>query len=131
MLPTLCPDTEPTLSFDGYVRLTFDVLTRLAFKRKSAWEDAELGREFCAESLPARRAGYCEWETDDDIAVTVGWTWFAIDSGRMFIAPGCVNSNLMLVTQKNYDLGALKTSDLLRAWLSSVSWQPEHILKQF
>jgi hypothetical protein len=120
----------PEFSFDGYVRLTFDAFTRLTFPRKSAWEDSELRHELCAEYFPACRAGYCEWETGERNAVSVGWAWFAIADGKMFIAPGYVNSNLMLVTQESYDLGAFKTSELLRAWLSSLHWQPERILEQ-
>lgn len=114
-------------SFDGYIRLTFDAFTQLTFRHKLAWEDPELHRELRAEYFPASRAGYCEWETGEGIAVSVGWAWFAIADGRTFIAPGYVNSNLMLVTHKNYDLGAFKTSELLRAWLSSLRWQPEGI----
>lgn len=120
----------PQFSFDGYIRLTFEAFTRLTFRHKLAWEDPELNRELRAEYLPARRAGYCEWDTGEEITVSVGWAWFAIADGKTFIAPGYVSSNLMLVTEKNYDLGSLKTSDLLLAWLSSLNWRPEQPLKQ-
>lgn len=116
--------SQPKISFDGYVRLTFDAFTRLTFTRKSAWEDAEISRELCAEGIQAERAGYCEWETDDDFAITVGWTWFTIAGGQRFVAPGGVSSNLMFVTDKKYDVGAFKTNELLGAWLSSVRWTP-------
>jgi len=115
---------QPKFSFDGYARLTFDAFTRLTFSRRSAWEDAELSRELCAENIPAQRAGYCEWEADRDFTITVGWMWFTVANGQTFIAPGGVSSNLMFVTDKNYDLGTLKTSELLSAWLSSVCWMP-------
>lgn len=119
--------TRPRLSFDGYVRMPFDALGWLAFSRRSAWVDPVLADEFRIESMPATRAGYCEWETDGDITVSVGWAWFETLPGAMFIAPGDINSNLMLVTPQQYDLGADKTSDLLRAWLSGVKWQPEFV----
>lgn len=114
-------------SFDGYFRLTFNAFTRLNFIHKSAWEDTDLCRELRADNIPADRAGYCEWDTGGSRAVSIGWAWFAIDGGGMFVAPGGVNSNLMLITQKRYDIGVSKTTELLRAWLSSVSWQPQHI----
>lgn len=120
----------PEFSFDGYIRLTFEAFTRLAFRRKLAWEDPDLNLELRAECFPACRAGYCEWATGEENTVSVGWAWFAIADGKMFVAPGYVNSNLMLVTHKNYDLGTFKTSELLRAWLSSLHWQPEQVMKQ-
>lgn len=121
-------DNPPEFSFDGYLRLTFAALTRLAFINKLAWEDAELVHEFCAESIPARRAGYCEWDTGGKNPISIGWTWFEIADGNICISPCCVNSNLMLVTHKNYDVGASKTSELLRAWLSGVAWKPGSVL---
>jgi len=130
MIPSTSDAMLPGFSFDGYVRLTFDVFAQLTFQHKLAWEDPDLSRELRAECFPAFRAGYCEWETGKESAISVGWAWFAIADGKMFIAPGYVNSNVMLVTQESYDLGAFKTSELLRAWLSSLHWQPERILEQ-
>lgn len=111
--------------FDGYVRLTFDAFTRLTFRHKFTWKDSELGRELRNEYFPACCAGYCEWNTGGRIAISVGWAWFSTENGKMFMAPGYANSNLMFVTPKNYDLGAFKTSELLRAWLSGCRWQPK------
>lgn len=128
---TSCSAGVPPLSFDGYVRLTFEAMAGLAFVRKIAWEDPELAGELRVEGLPAVRAGYCEWETAGTTVVTIGWTWFAGASGSLCIAPGCINSNLMLVTPKHFDLGPFKTSELLRAWLSGLQWQPEVVQKQF
>jgi len=118
----------PRLSADGYVRTTFDALTKLTFRHKLAWEDSDLRRELRTEYFPACRAGYCEWDTGGGSVISVGWAWFATADGMMFIAPGNVNSNLMLVTPKNYDLGMQKTGELLRAWLSGLRWQPKQIL---
>jgi len=118
-----------SVSFDGYVRLTFDAFTRLTFRNKLVWEDSDLMQEFHDEFFPVRRAGYCEWATGEGNAISVGWAWFAGSDMEMFIAPGHVNSNVMFVTPKYYDLGATKTSELLRAWLSSHPWRPERILK--
>lgn len=131
-LPPILPAERPLgPSFDGYFRLTFATFTQLKFVRKLAWEDADLSRELCSECIPAHRAGYCEWETGGKNAISVGWAWFAIADGSMFISPGEVNSNLMLVDKMNYDLGAIKTSELLRAWLSSIRWIPEKVSGQF
>lgn len=130
MIPSSTLGTTRKTAFDGYVRLTFDVFTQLTFPHKLAWEDSELNHELRAESFPAYRAGYCEWDTGESVAISVGWAWFAIADGTVFVAPGYVNSNLMFVTQNHFDLGPLKTSELLRAWLSSLQWWPKNSLEQ-
>lgn len=122
---------SPAFSFDGYFRMTFDAFIRLTFIRKLAWEDTDVTQDLRAESISAHRAGYCEWVSEGRCPVSVGWTWFEIDGGSLFVSPTEVNSNLMFVDNKHYDLGASKTSELLRAWLSGVVWRPEMILKQF
>lgn len=129
MIPSSTPEALlPKASFDGYIRLTFDTFTRLTFRHKLAWEDFDLKHEFRDDFFPVCRAGYCEWATGGSNAISVGWAWFAGSDMEMFIAPGHVNSNVMFVTPKHYDLGASKTSELLRAWLSSHPWQPGRIL---
>lgn len=130
MTRSLPLETTRNTSFDGYVRMTFDAFMQLTFPHKLAWEDSELNCELRAESFPACRAGYCEWDTCESVAVSVGWAWFAIADGTVFVAPGYVNSNLMFVTQNRFDLGPLKTSELLRAWLSSLQWRPGDALEQ-
>lgn len=130
MTPSSTPGALlPKTSIDGYIRLTFDAFTRLTFWNKLAWEDFDLKHEFCDEFFPVCRAGYCEWATGEGDAISVGWAWFAGSGKEIFIAPGHVNSNVMFVTPKHYDLGASKTSELLRAWLSSHPWQPKQILR--
>ena len=125
-----CEAAPQNFSPDGYIRLTFEAFTQLAFTHRLAWEDPELRHELCAESFPAHRAGYCEWDTEGKRAVSIGWTWFSIADGSIFVAPGCVSSNVMLVTHNSYDIGAFKTSELLRAWLSSTHWQPGKLCKE-
>lgn len=122
---------SPAFPFDGYFRMTFDAFIQLTFIRKLAWEDIDVARELCAESIFVCRAGCCEWVSGGKYPISVGWTWFEVEGGGLFVSPTGVNSNLMLVDQKHYDLGASKTSELLRAWLSGVAWQPETIFNQF
>jgi Domain of unknown function (DUF4902) len=114
---------SPQRSLDGYIRLTFDAFSRLHFQRKLAWEDEDLQQDLIVEDVPAFCAGYCEWATAGAHQVSIGWAWFGLADGRKFIAPGGINSNVMLVTQTSYDLGMHRTDELLRAWLSGESWQ--------
>ena len=111
-------------SSDGYVRLTFSQFIHLAFPHKLAWEDRALCEELLFEDIPASRAGYCEWATDNVLAqVSIGWAWFCFADERKFLVPGGVSSNVMLLTEAQYDMGAVKTSELLQAWISSQHWQ--------
>lgn len=131
MQTSLCLEDPLQLSFDGYVRITFDGLERLRFGHKSAWEDTSLAADLRIEAVPAVRAGYCEWQTQGQPVVTLGWAWFCDAHARWLVAPGGVSSNLMLVTPTRYDLGPRQTSELLRAWLSGIDWCPPAVRATF
>ncbi len=123
-LSSACNAT-PVRSFDGYIRLTFDAFSNLEFRQKLAWEDEGLRDELIEENVPAFRAGFCEWATDEvSNPVSVGWAWFRLADNRTFLAPGGISSNVMFIAQSGYDLGMRKTNELLRAWLTGEDWQP-------
>ena len=113
------------ISLDGYIRMTFEVFSRLNFIRKLSWEDHRLCEDLILEGIQASCAGYCEWATNETHHVSIGWAWFDLPDGRRFIAPGGISSNVMLITQNCYDLGMGRTSELLNAWLSSEQWQSQ------
>ncbi|MEP6906404.1 MAG: DUF4902 domain-containing protein [Pseudoxanthomonas sp.] len=110
--------------FDGYVRITFEALSQVAFTKKHAWEDGRLQEDFVHDDIPACRAGYCEWTAEYTVQqISIGWAWFGSQDGRIFLAPGGLSSNVMLVTLGDFDLGVHKTGELLHAWLSGQPWQ--------
>ena len=110
-------------SLDGYIRITFDAFSSLNFQQKRAWEDKELQEDLILEDIPASCAGYCEWATDETPhQISVGWAWFGLADGRIFVAPGGISSNVMLVTPTSFDLGPHRTNELLQTWLSGESW---------
>ncbi|MBB6241118.1 MULTISPECIES: DUF4902 domain-containing protein [unclassified Rhodanobacter] len=113
------------VSLDGYIRMTFEVFSRLNFIRKLSWEDHNLIENLIPEGIQASCAGYCEWATSGTHHVSIGWAWFALPDGRQFMAPGGISSNVMLVTQNRYDLGMERTSELLSTWLSTEQWQSQ------
>lgn len=116
-------------SFDGYIRITFDTFSSLDFRQKRAWEDEELRDELVEEDVPAFRAGYCEWATEDSPdPVSIGWAWFRLANGRTFLAPGGISSNVMLIAHANHDLGTCRTQELLHAWLTGENWDLDTIL---
>jgi hypothetical protein len=80
--------------------------------------------ELREQTVPARLAGFSEWKSAASPAISIGWGWF-IDSrsGRICLAPDGVRSNVMLIDALDYDLGPLKTSNLLCTWLNDFEWQ--------
>lgn len=109
---------------DGYVRLTFSQFIHLAFPHKLAWEDRTLREELLFDDIPASRAGYCEWATDNILAqVSIGWAWFCFPDERKLLVPGGISSNVMLLTEAQYDMGPAETNELLRTWISNQHWQ--------
>ncbi len=111
-------------SLDGYVRITFESFSHLAFTNRLRWEDDGLQKDLAAEDIPATRAGYCEWATDKQpCCVSLGWAWFGVADGPMLLAPGGVSSNVMFITKEGYDLGSRQTGELLQSWLSAKAWQ--------
>jgi hypothetical protein len=125
--PSSSSAVSPKISLDGYIRLTFDAFSRLSFPQKLVWEDKSLREDLIESCIPAFRAGYCEWATDATPQVSLGWAWFGLADGQKFLAPGGISSNVMFVTQTNYDLGMPKTNELLCAWLARECWQPTEI----
>ncbi|TLY50526.1 MAG: DUF4902 domain-containing protein [Gammaproteobacteria bacterium] len=57
--------------------------------------------------------------------VSVSWAWFAVAEGvPELLAPGGVNSNVMLVSARGRDLGWSRTDQLLQRWLARRKWRP-------
>jgi Domain of unknown function (DUF4902) len=122
----LITSATQTQMCDGYVRLTFCALLGKTFEYRRAWLDAQLSAELVSEGLPVDQAGYCEWLSDiTGAGLSMGWAWFKlVPSAEVFLAPGGISTNVMLVTHKHFDMGHRKTQSLLRAWLSNQTWKP-------
>lgn len=128
-LPAPSTSKIAKVCLDGYIRMTFEAFTKLEFTLRKSWKDSTLNDDLRHEGIEACQAGYCEWETDDTQAVSIGWAWFECPDGRLAIAPGGISTNVMLVTPKNsYDVGQAKTEALLQAWLSGEHWQPKEYM---
>jgi hypothetical protein len=86
--------------------------------------DADFLQELKAQTIPASAAGFSEWKSDNDPAISLGWGWFIhSQSNRMLLAPDGVRGNVMLIDALGYDLGPRKTSSLFGTWLSVFEWQ--------
>ena len=115
----------PSLSHDGYIRLRLASLNEISFVHLFSESDSDFLRELVSQTIPARCAGFSEWKSNADPAISLGWGWFIhSDSDRMLLAPDGVRSNVMLIDMHGYDLGQQKTSSLFSAWLNAFNWQP-------
>lgn len=114
-------------SEDGYIRLTFQRFCRLTFAQRMTITDEDLRSDLLTQDVPACCAGYCDWiDISTSVHVSVGWAWFATSHGApQLLAPGGMSSNVMMTSLDGMDLGPAKTDELLKAWLSSQSWQDD------
>lgn len=117
---------------DGYIRLTYKAFLDLRFERREVWEDEDLRMELVREGASATRAGYCEWTAHrtrppahEPKLASLGWTWIERHGGAPTPIEDGLSSNIMLLCDGSYDLGAEETCRLLHRWLSDQPWQEE------
>lgn len=114
------------MSPDGYIRLPLASLNMLSFVHLFSQPDDDFLNELREQTVPAGLAGFSEWKSDSEPAVSLGWSWF-VHSGseRLLLAPDGVRSNVMMIDACGYDLGTAKTSGLFYVWLNVFDWQAE------
>ncbi|HET8899152.1 MAG TPA: DUF4902 domain-containing protein [Rhodanobacteraceae bacterium] len=120
---------KPLADPSGYVRLTANGLRQLRFARRLEFEDHSLGAELTMQGLPVLAAGYCDWVDDSSpCQVLLGWAWYQVFGDvRRRLAPGGFSHNLLLLRRDGRPWGRQAVERLLRAWLSTQSWQvPNH-----
>lgn len=114
----------PVTSLDGYIRISIKNLNALPFVHLFSEADAHFQHELLDQLIPAKKAGFCECRSDTVPAISLGWGWYLhSQSNRLLVAPEEVRSNVMLIDQHGYDIGAPMTSGLLSAWLTVFDWQ--------
>ncbi len=114
----------PTLSPDGYIRMQFACLAKLSLVHLYSDSDSDFLQELKVQTVSARIAGFCEWQSETEPAVSLGWGWFIhSQSDRMMLAPDPVRSNVMLIDAQGYDLGQRQTANLFYAWLGEFDWR--------
>ncbi|TWI53697.1 uncharacterized protein DUF4902 [Pseudomonas duriflava] len=113
------------LAPDQFIRMSFSEFSQLSFKQHMAWLDDDLQEELRLLGIETLCAGFCEWaSTNKASQVSVGWAWFRSQPDQLiYLAPGGVQSNLMLRCTTGYDLGVRCTEELLTSWLAGQDWQ--------
>lgn len=114
----------PNLSPDGYIRLPLADFLEFSFLHFYSESDADFLQELRIKTIPARLAGFTEWKSESNPAISIGWAWFIREqSDTILLAPDRVRSNLMLRDAQGYDLGPQNTAELLSAWLNIFNWK--------
>lgn len=114
----------PSISPDGYIRLSLATLSKLPFTHLASDIDPDFLDELKTQTVAAQTAGFSEWTSDTSPAISLGWGWFIHNqSRRLLLAPDLVRSNVMLIDIHGYDLGTAVTSSLFGTWLAVYDWQ--------
>ncbi len=115
---------QTAVSHDGYIRLSLRALSKLSFIHLSSDFDNDILTDLKLQTVPARHAGFSEWISDTNPAISLGWSWFIhSQTQRLLAAPEAIRSNVMLIDVRGYDLGTTTTSYLFTTWLALHDWQ--------
>lgn len=113
-----------TISSDGYVRLTFDVLQQVPLTHLISGLDEEDNSSFESETIIT---GYTEWISSTSPAISIGWDWMfnysqknGIYYKKMDSEP---RSNIMLIDTQQCDIGHAKTAEQLELLIEKLAWQ--------
>lgn len=103
---------------DGYIRLRVSQFRVLPFKSLSSEADADLLNDLLNRAIPAYVAGYCEWTSETNPVVSIGFDWY-IDttSNRITVMRQSIRTNLMLVKINGDNYGQHNTNRFIRAWI--------------
>jgi hypothetical protein len=113
----------PSLSPDGYIRLSIASLGSVPLQHLYSAVDGNFLEELHEQTVPARSAGFCEWQSATAPEISIGWGWFVHDrTDRLLLAPDGVRSNIMLIDAVGYDLDNVKSAHLFYTWLSMFDW---------
>ncbi|GGM26301.1 DUF4902 domain-containing protein [Pseudomonas asuensis] len=112
---------------DHFIRQSLKEFSQLTFQQYMVWMDAELQEEMQMLGLDSKTAGFCEWASTSGLPqVSLGWAWYRSQADNLiYLAPGGIQTNLMLCCKKGYDLGVRCTEEMLISWLASQDWQSD------
>jgi hypothetical protein len=114
----------PTVSRDGYIRLSLKLLSELPFIHLASDIDPCILEDLQSQAVPAQVAGYSEWISTTTPPISLGWSWFVHSHSQQLLpAPEAMRSNVMLIDVHGYDLGQTATSFLFATWLATHDWQ--------
>lgn len=118
-------DTAFTVSDDGYVRLMYEGVKRMALEHLISGFDEDMPMDASMGAVVTDITGYTEWMTQTQPAITLGWDWQLNikDMPMQIVRVSEPRRNIMLLDSSKCDLGFAKTSALLEVFIDSFDWQ--------
>lgn len=120
------PLPMPTLSSDGYVRLSVDLLNNTPLIHLLSALDDDTPCHAAPQVLPPYINGYSEWISEGQPTLSIGWDWQASWQNHQLKCEliDTPRSNIMLINQQQHDFGHYATLDLLKHKIQMLDWQP-------
>lgn len=126
-----------TLSADGYVRLTLDVLLATPFFHMISGLYENTSISACEGASFSATHGYTEWVSTTEPVLSIGWDWqLGVSQGlpSLYSRLDFPHSNVMLIDARQCDVGVAQTMALLELFIDSMPWQTEvnkHIVARY
>lgn len=117
----------PTLSEDGYIRLSFSRLETIRLMHLISGLDEDAPETVSSGAMSTTITGYTEWISCTTPIITIGWDWLMETFGAplTLIRIGEPRSNIMLEDSGKLELGPIKTAALLEVFIDALDWQME------
>lgn len=113
------------VSEDGYIRLSFRELQTVPLVHLVSGLDDDAPVTGFSGAMPTDIAGYTEWVSLQEPAVTLGWDWQlrCSPAGISLQRTGEPRSNLMLHDASGTDIGYRQTTLQLEVFIAALNWQ--------
>jgi len=116
----------PTISPDGYMRLTDEELRQISLVHLLSGLDEDNPALLQEGAIFSAITGYTEWVSTTSPAISIGWDWMLQSSPEGAVYYKRVSdprSNLMLVDAQQRDLGPAKTATLIGKEVDKIVWR--------
>jgi len=114
-----------TLSADSYVRVPVSSLLDVSFIHLLSALDESRSDSTLFVTDVCTISGYTEWITATTPAITIGWDWEQTvrNSAPDYVRVGNPRTNLMLLDDRECDLGYDASAVLLGSLIDTLFWQ--------
>jgi hypothetical protein len=116
-----------TLSVDSYIRVPLSSLLDVPLIHLMSALDKTRPGSTLFDTHMCTISGYTEWITTTTPAITIGWDWeqTIVNSAPSYVRIGNPRSNLMLLDDRERDIGYGASAELLGSLIDTLSWQEE------
>ena len=133
---TLNEATGFTVSPDGYVRMTYDLLQKEVFQHFDSGLYLEQQNSTITNDKASEMCGYTEWITEGTPQLSMGWDWKFQHSATVpsFVMVGLPYTNILIQKDNFEDLSQQASLGLLSQHIESLNWSApllRHITKRY